>query len=543
MSFTPKKVNDYDHVQKPLFPFEVKKNALSSSIFGTSKEEKIDEKVQNVKVSSIFDDKRSAQFRNASESLHKAHNVSMKKRPQSLITDGKEGGSLEENQEDIDAILKMRERRRNRPSSSKACQLITFDFNSEVSSTLKVSDMNDKSKLSDDSDENSSEVTDDSRHEEESELQNSDDDGYFNGVNISKSEHEQLIVEEELQIAVSSVADIFLEKGVVVLKSDHHNSSTEKSNLIPPDLMRKMVHAAKQIENEICNKLDEKGNSWRVDNSIWNHNNQYSHSEKKKSTKCEESPYNWRYQEVACRCPGRLDVRYKLDQPPFNDHSIIYNEFLTPLIHHLFGGSGIHPSNECDGEMQNYLVYSGLIYSFPGSSDQPWHTDGTTLFPEARSLLDLPPYALNVFIPLNDITPDVGPTEFIPSSHLAEQALVIEESLMQFATCASRTKEKRQRNNKKTDVRSKDPQISEEEWLDRHSVIAPTLNVGDALLYDYRVCHRGTRNLSQEGKTRMMLYLLFARPWFKEHLNFGGDYLFPTENKVKDRNESKSLRT
>ena len=72
-----------------------------------------------------------------------------------------------------------------------------------------------------------------------------------------------------------------------------------------------------------------------------------------------------------------------------------------------------------------------------------------------------------------------------------------------------------------------DKPFSEGDWMDRHSVMAPQLKVGDLLLYDYRVCHRGTKNLSKSGKTRTMLYLLFARPWFKEHMNFGGEQLFP----------------
>ena len=43
----------------------------------------------------------------------------------------------------------------------------------------------------------------------------------------------------------------------------------------------------------------------------------------------------------------------------------------------------------------------------------------------------------------------------------------------------------------------------------------------------YRICHRGTTNLSLT-KTRTMLYLMYsyARPWFKEHLNFGAEHLF-----------------
>ena len=85
---------------------------------------------------------------------------------------------------------------------------------------------------------------------------------------------------------------------------------------------------------------------------------------------------------------------------------------------------------------------------------------------------------------------------------------------------------------------------------------------GDILLYDYRICHRGTCNLSSslsvattntvypstgeantstlekneeqeeketnraEGIVRQVLYQMYARPWFKEHLNFGQKSIF-----------------
>ena len=89
---------------------------------------------------------------------------------------------------------------------------------------------------------------------------------------------------------------------------------------------------------------------------------------------------------------------------------------------------------------------------------------------------------------------------------------------------------------------------------------------GDILLYDYRICHRGTCNLSSslsvaptntgypaasdantlklekneeqqrekqtnraEGIVRQVLYQMYARPWFKEHLNFGQKSIFDSD--------------
>ena len=42
-------------------------------------------------------------------------------------------------------------------------------------------------------------------------------------------------------------------------------------------------------------------------------------------------------------------------------------------------------------------------------------------------MLDLPPYAVNVFIPIEDISSELGPTEFLPSSHKSSNAETIDE--------------------------------------------------------------------------------------------------------------------
>jgi len=83
-------------------------------------------------------------------------------------------------------------------------------------------------------------------------------------------------------------------------------------------------------------------------------------------------------------------------------------------------------------------------------------------------------------------------------------------------------------------------------YNDDRAIIAPVLKRGDALIYDYRVCHRGTANLfgkldditklptthsrkkhddnqaneSDIRGTRRILYLMYARPWFTDHVNF-----------------------
>ena len=48
---------------------------------------------------------------------------------------------------------------------------------------------------------------------------------------------------------------------------------------------------------------------------------------------------------------------------------------------------------------------------------------------------------------------------------------------------------------------------------------------GDALLFDYRVLHRGT--LNNTGGARPVFVLTVAKPWFRDLVNFPKRALFP----------------
>lgn len=237
-------------------------------------------------------------------------------------------------------------------------------------------------------------------------------------------------------------------------------TAAQSERIIPSDLMEEMVIAAKQIEKELCDRLDAKGEKWRgevgfIDDSVALGGDSSGGDEKKYDGVCipqeemkmpsretllseerkkqsaaasrKASEMNFRYEEVASRCPGRIDSRYRMDRAPFNDPRVIANPVLLPIIKSMLGG-------ENGGAT---LVYAGLIFSFPGSTDQPWHMDGEALFPE-QLRTDLPPYACNVFIPLEDVTDELGPTEFIPGTHTYDRAEYINEELAQWTMIESR---------------------------------------------------------------------------------------------------------
>ena len=50
--------------------------------------------------------------------------------------------------------------------------------------------------------------------------------------------------------------------------------------------------------------------------------------------------------------------------------------------------------------------------------------------------------------------------------------------------------------------------------------------VGSAVLFDYRLHHRGLANRSTSGESRPLLYLTFGRSWFTDAENFPAFFLF-----------------
>jgi len=202
------------------------------------------------------------------------------------------------------------------------------------------------------------------------------------------------------------------------------------------------------------------------------------------------------YEELAIRCQGRMDVRYKEKYDKNNDDT---NQGKLPdlsLIDNL-AAAILH------GAEPPTLTYSGWIFSFPNSADQPYHQDGSPLFQTGTE--SLPSYAINVFVGLHDTEEllTLGPTEFVVGSH----------------------------------------HMTPDSAMDKvDTAVSAVIGKGDILLYDYRICHRGTSNLSSDAKDttkagksdndegggiiRKVLYLMYARPWFREHLNFGDTSLF-----------------
>ena len=198
------------------------------------------------------------------------------------------------------------------------------------------------------------------------------------------------------------------------------------------------------------------------------------------------------FKEAARRCKGRIDARLdaSLDVEPWSmatkalrDYGAHLSQVLRPLVDRILGDDA-------------KLAYMGLVSSGPGSVVQPWHADGVPLFPGSN---DLPAHALNCFAPIVNVSRRMGPTEFVPASHKPGPVARALEAALQ---------------------RGREPA----------DVFSPELSVGDVLVYDQRTVHRGVPN--RTTTERPILYLLFARPWFREHINFG-------ETSLYDRNRDR----
>ena len=157
------------------------------------------------------------------------------------------------------------------------------------------------------------------------------------------------------------------------------------------------------------------------------------------------------FMEIKMRSAGRYDLQL----PELSGDAFAF------LLHHAPWMPLVKAALGADSE----LVHFGCMLSFPGSATQPWHMDGPHIRHGGSASFTAPPHSLNVFVPLVDLTSANGPTEFVPTSQ--------------------------------TDYDIKAPSR------------IPTVKAGSALIFDYRLKHRGLGNQSSEE--RPLLYITYAR--------------------------------
>ena len=177
------------------------------------------------------------------------------------------------------------------------------------------------------------------------------------------------------------------------------------------------------------------------------------------------------FTEIVRRSSGRYEYRYNTSSPPFNDSKILLNPTLITTLSLIFKDTPYR------------LMGRSIVLSTPNSKDQAWHVDGSHLSPTQH----LPPHCLNVFIPLLDLQASHGPTSIRPRTQFYTRDLARQ---MLGAMCRK-------------------------ELL---PAATPLVAAGSALLFDYRVLHRGLANTSRED--RPVLVLTYAKEGFDDVYNF-----------------------
>mmetsp|Transcript_47674 Transcript_47674/g.116093 ORF Transcript_47674/g.116093 Transcript_47674/m.116093 type:complete len:395 (-) Transcript_47674:46-1230(-) len=213
------------------------------------------------------------------------------------------------------------------------------------------------------------------------------------------------------------------------------------------------------------------------------------------------------YTEWVARDGGRVDIRYGLNRYPYNCGGLIYNSIVFPLVQAVLNGSNDENDDSYNEPIQ--LLYAGITWGLPVGNDQDdkntsghhhqkWHADGGHLFSSNQlpGGLTLPPHCINVFYPLVHLSESNGPTEFRIASHRFDQDKNSNGKVVEFPlTCPA----------------------------------------GGAVLFDYRIQHRGRANLLPKEKklmsssdhesdtdidrARPVLYLASAKTFFKDHGN------------------------
>ena len=178
--------------------------------------------------------------------------------------------------------------------------------------------------------------------------------------------------------------------------------------------------------------------------------------------------------------------------------------------------------------------------SFPGSTEQQWHVDGDHLSRERH----LPCHAMNVFVALNDITVEMGPTELRPASQFLTRDL---KRQLMLAKIKKRLHSTVMPGFKPGDVSSH--KQSHATFETRHFWWPQECLCLQACMFDYRTLHRGMPNNSSangegspqwedgllwgregaqewQGKARPMLELTFANSRYNDLLNFPPKSIF-----------------
>jgi hypothetical protein len=189
------------------------------------------------------------------------------------------------------------------------------------------------------------------------------------------------------------------------------------------------------------------------------------------------------FRQVVMRSPGRYEFSLLecQDRPSLDPILNILSTMIPPLLN-------------ATSLTELKICHISLVIATPGATEQSWHSDGGhDIIPhhqqQQQQQQHQPCHVLNVFVPLVNVPLELGPTELKPGTHWFTHNLVSQLLLAKA------------RGNLQPPV-------------------IPECHLGDAVLFDYRILHRGKANRSTTGLDRTILVLTFSKPWYKDICNF-----------------------
>ncbi len=212
------------------------------------------------------------------------------------------------------------------------------------------------------------------------------------------------------------------------------------------------------------------------------------------------------FREIASRSKQRFDLLIGSDTDLYRlvRSQVLGDDSEIPrLLQTLFARRSKTDSNNGDVEWEMDL---SVVYSKPGANHQGWHADGGHVegdsdpsWNESNSNTTkvADPYAICIFVPLIDLDHIVGFTQFWPGTHKYKE-------LVGFGPLA---------------------EVAKATW-------DGTVRAGEAVVYDYRLIHRGMPNHSNPQSQnnfypyRAVLQLLCRKSWYKEKNNYGNASIY-----------------
>ena len=210
-----------------------------------------------------------------------------------------------------------------------------------------------------------------------------------------------------------------------------------------------------------------------------------------------------RFAEAVERDGGRLDVRHSPDDAIVR--ALLVAKPLRRLLQAALGEDAecVAAGNVVAMSMEGWLTSlapsdddEGNVVLADNLGPMTWHADGPHLFEGEATL---PAHALTCFVPLVDLTLDNGATEFAIGSHVHghEHPIHVGDGDLGEASGADATVAGGEAN-------ASPPPSQTTTILAR---------AGDAIVFDYRLWHRGTPNCSDVD--RQLLYVVVGKPWWE----------------------------